>query len=367
MRFVEYNTKELLLIWLDSFNEISYNEKSELYEILKDEKSIKTELIKRSKDIPDGLRGKYDKILSSTDNGYLSIILKEMEEFGVVAVTKESKDYPDGLSSVEDSPLVLYCKGNKDLLKTKKFAIVGSRKSFPLSVAITKRYADAAAECGFTLITGIAEGVDGAVLTAAIDGGYPSISVLAGGLDDVYPKINKDLAEKISQNGLLISEYPIGTPAHKFHFPIRNRIIAALSDGVLIVSGGKKSGTVYTGEYALEYGKDLFAIPYSVGVESGITPNSFIKRNLAMLTDDPEDLFEFYGVEKKSVKDVLSNEELLIVNAIKEDCRHIEKIAEKLNKNVWEITPTVSMLEIKGVIIKSGVNEYSILKTVQEN
>ena len=363
----KYNKDELLLIWLDSFKELSYVEKSELYGLLKNEKSIKAALRKKILRLSAEINEKYDKIISSTDNGYLGIILNEMEEFGVVAITFSSDKYPKEFKVIENAPLVIYCKGNLDLLDTQKFAIVGSRKSIPLSIDIAKRYADAAAACGFTLITGIAEGVDRAVLDTALSNDYPVISVFAGGLDGVYPKIHEDLAEKVAENGLLISEYPIGCPAHKFHFPVRNRIIAALSRGVLIVSGGEKSGTAYTGEYALEYGKDLFAVPYSVNVSSGITPNAFIKRNLATFTDTPDDLFEFYKVEKPKAQESFTEDERKIINELKEGGAHVEKIADALNKNVWEITPIISVLEIKGIIIKSGINEYSLAKTIQEN
>lgn len=363
---VKYNKNELLLIWLDSFAELSYNEKLELYEFLKNEKSIKNALKGNVNAISAALKVKCDKILRSTDNAYLSIILNEMEEFGVVAITKESEKYPETLKTVEDAPLVLYCKGNVGLLNNDKFAIVGSRKSIPLSIELAKKYTAAAAECGFTLITGIAEGVDGAVLEKALEKGAPAVSVLAGGLDGIYPKMHESLAERVSEKGLLISEYPIGTPSHKFHFPVRNRIIAALSKGVLLVSGGIKSGTVHTGEYALEYGKDLFAVPYSVGISSGFTPNLFIKRGLAMLTDDVSDLFDYYNVDKPQGKESITEEESGIINTLKNGGLHVEKIAEILGKNIWEITPLISVLEIKGVVIQSGVNEYSLAKTIQE-
>lgn len=363
---MNYNQKELLLIWLDSFAVLSYAEKVNLYDLLKGESSIKAVLKSNAEKLSAALSEKFDKVLSSTDNGYLGNILKRLEEFGVRAITKESDGYPEQLKTVENAPLVLYAKGNVNLLNTEIFAIVGSRKSIPLSVELAKKYAAVAAKCGFTLITGIAEGVDGAVLATAAENGYPVISVLANGLDGVYPKIHDNLAAKVAENGLLISEYPIGSPAQKFHFPVRNRIIAALSDGVLIVSGGEKSGTAYTAEYALEYGKELYAVPYSVGVSSGITPNSFIKRGLATLTDDPNDLYEFFGKESPREEDNFTDEEKAIINSLSVGGAHVEKIAGALNKNVWEITPTLSVLEIKGTIIKSGVNEYSLAKTIQE-
>lgn len=360
----KYNTKELLLIWLDSFSELSYNEKFSLYEILKDAESIKRVLSEKHAEISALIKQKLSVILGCADNDYLLKTVKQMETAGITAVTKESKLYPHDLKVVEDAPLVLYCKGDVSLLGAKKFAIVGSRKSLPLSVELSKRYTKAVIDCGFVPVTGIADGVDGTVIETALNGNKV-ISVFASGIDCVYPKVNAELSERVAKTGLIISEYPLGVAAQKFRFPIRNRIIAALSEGVLIVSGGEKSGTVYTGEYALEYGKTLFAIPYSVGVPSGKTPNDFIKSG-AFLTDDPSDLYEFYGVSESQKSETLTEQEKAVLLSIGGGNTHIEKIAADLNVQTYELMPTLSLLEIKGQIVKSGANKYSLIKTIPE-
>ena len=142
--------------------------------------------------------------------------------------------------------------------------------------------------------------------------------------------------------------------------------IAGLSKGVLIVRAGKKSGTLYTAEYAEEYGRDLFAIPYSVGIASGVGTNDLIKRG-AILTDTPEDILLFYGIEeKKSETEELTDIEKAVVTAIAEEPLHIEKICEKTGKKVFEIASVLSFLEIKGIIVKAGINVYGLGKNLSE-
>ena len=360
----KYNTKELLLIWLDSFSELSYGEKVSLFDELKNETSIKSK-INSIKTVSPRLKEKLIALSGVADNSYLSGIIKRMDDFGITAITKESELYPEELKTIETPPSVLYCKGNLELLSGKKFAVVGSRKSLPISIELTEKYVKAIVDCGFTPVTGIADGVDGKVLKTAIEINCGAISVFAGGLDMVYPTSNVSLAESVSKSGLIVSEYPLGVPTKKYSFPLRNRIIAGMSEGVLIVSGGEKSGTVSTGNYAMEYGKDVFAIPYNVGIQSGKAPNGFIKKG-AFLTDEPDDIYDFYGISKKAENVVLSEDETLIIRLIGDGNEHIERIAEKLNKSAYEIMPILSLLEIKGQIIQSGANKYSLIKTIPE-
>ena len=143
-------------------------------------------------------------------------------------------------------------------------------------------------------------------------------------------------------------------------FPVRNRIIAGLSKGVLIVSAGKKSGTIYTAEYAEEYSRDLFAVPYSVGVSCGEGTNDLIKRG-AILTDSPTDILSHYGIETRvEEKPQLTDAENQILDILKDGEMHIEKISLKLNKKIFEITPIVALLEVKGYICRAGINVYSL-------
>ena len=242
------------------------------------------------------------------------------------------------------------------------FSIVGSRKSLPLSIKIAQDYAKELSNAGFTLVTGIAQGVDEVVLKTALEQSGKVISVLAGGMDNIYPVQNVDLVDKIAKQGLIISEYPPETPVLKHHFPIRNRIIAGLGKGTLIVSGAKRSGTQHTANYAEEYGRDLFAIPYSIGIATGEGCNDLIKRG-AMLTDTPEDILGYYGISKEEKQEMnFSEEEKQIIKALKDGEQHVDKICQLVGKKIFEVLPTLSILEIKGVVNKNGVNVFGLAR-----
>ncbi len=359
-----YNKEELILIWLDSFLGLEYKHKIEIYKYLKNAQKI-TEGLSQAKDYIQSSVGQseFNTLMNSANPNYLDYILNELDRKDIEVITIDSKEYPESLLNVELKPLVLYYKGDIKLLNENGFAIVGSRKSLPLSFSLTRDYAKKLVK-HFTLITGIAEGVDSEVIRTALENHGKVISVVAGGLDNIYPSNNKSLADQVAKNGLLISEQPPKVAPKPYFFPIRNRIIAGLGKGVLIVSGGLKSGTLYTAEYAGEYGKDLFAIPYNVGVKSGEGCNELIKRG-AILTDTPKDILDFYRLEDKEQDVQLTDAEKDIVKALSVGQMHIEKLSAVLNKRTFEIMPTLSILEIKGIVAKGG-NVYELIRNYSE-
>lgn len=357
---VRYKQEELCLIWLDSFLGLEYKHKLELFNKISGKSDIKAVLLSLKEYIINAIgENEFNTVINSANGEYFSGVIKRLNDKSVIAVTLKSENYPEILKVIPHPPLVLYAKGNLNLLKEKSFAVVGSRKSLPLSIKLAENYSEELLRANFTLVTGIAEGVDCAVLKTAVEKKGKVISVIAGGFDNVYPKSNLDLLNKVVESGsLAISEYPPETTPRPYHFPVRNRIIAALGVGALIVSGAKKSGTLYTAEYAEEYGKDLFAIPYSAGIESGAGCNDLIKRG-AMLTDTPKDILEFYGEYSEKPKIELTEREREVISALKDGEQHIEKLSGALNLRAFELTPTLSILEIKGLVVKSG-NVYGL-------
>ena len=357
----KYTNQELCLLWLDSFIGLEYIHKQQLYKLINGKPDIR-KLIERGKDyIVSNLSEKvYDTVHASATAEYMDFLMGGLERRNIAAVTVVSEDYPDKLKSISAPPLVLYCKGDASLLKSRAFGIVGSRKSLPLSLSLASEYTKALSKAGFTIVTGIAEGVDTAVLSAATDCGARPVSVIAGGFDNVYPKSNASLFEKVVKNGLAVTESPPETTPLPFLFPVRNRIIAGLAEGVLIASGGLKSGTLYTAEYAEEFGRDVFAVPYSPGVASGAGCNELLKRNPhIMLTDSPKDILDFYGITpEKTERSALNETETKILSLLSEGGKHIDGICSALGMRVQEIAPFLAMLEIKGYVFKNGVNVY---------
>ena len=360
---MKYNAKELCLIWLDSFIGLEYKHKKAIFDKLGEGDLSLAYFLKESKeDIIAAIgENQYATLLNSARKDYLKFILNSLERGGITAITSESEDYPELLKNTDIPPLVLYAKGRKELLNSQTFAIVGSRRSIPLSLGIAKNFTENLCSAGFTLVTGIAEGVDQTVLETALKCGGNVISVIAGGLFNVYPASNKALADSVAENGLIISEQPPEVKPMPYMFPVRNRIISGISNGVLVVSGRNKSGTVYTAETALAYGRDVFAVPYSVGVESGAYCNKLIKEG-AFLADSPEDILSHYGKCVDDVKEEgYTEEEKEILSSLKDGSLHIEKICEITGKTVVEITSVLTVLEIKGKIFKTGTNVYGLV------
>lgn len=361
-----YSAPEKVLIFLDSFLGFEYKFKRQLCDYAEKVESFE-QFIEDIKEFVCSTVGEkeYNTIKSSLTQQYIETLLLNLDKKGIKVTTYLSNDYPENLFQVEWPPLVLYYKGDIEVCNGELFGIVGSRKSLTVSLSVAERYAKELSNANFTLVTGIAEGVDAKVLTTALSNGGKVVSVIAGGLDNIYPKKHTELIERVAENGLVLSEYPPEVSPKPFHFPVRNRIIAGLSKGVLIVSGGKTSGTLYTAEYANDLSKDLFAIPYSVDVPSGAGCNDLIKKG-AYLTDTPKDILDFYGVTVEKQKVSLTDSEREIISALKDGSLHIEKISALLKKQVFEITPLLSVLEIKGIIAKSG-NVYGLTRNDLED
>ncbi len=363
----KYTNSELCLIWLDSIIDLDYKHKREIYNLINGKEGIK-EVLEAQKQEIIALVGNahYTALIESANKSYFNFVLEQLEKAGVTVVTVDSESYPEKLKETPFAPLVLYTKGNVELLNSDCFSIVGSRKSLPLSIALAEDFAKTLSKSGMTMVTGIAEGVDETVIKSALKESGKVISVLGGGFNNIYPASNSKLVEQIAQKGLVITEYPLEVKPMPHHFPIRNRIIAGLSKGALIVSGGIKSGTQHTANYAVEYGRDLFAIPYSVGISSGAGCNQLIKHG-AFLCESPSDILDFYGVEEKQDKKVeLTEEQKAIVRVLADGQMHIEKISKRLNKQIFEILPNISVLEIQGIVNRNGVNVYGLTKNVLE-
>ncbi len=186
-------------------------------------------------------------------------IRESLKPAGIRAVPIDSPDYPTLLRNITDAPFVLYLRG--DWPGGRCVAVVGSRRSTGYGLGMTERLAGGLSEAGFIIVSGLARGIDTAAHAAALHAGGKTAAILGNGLDSVYPPENRMLAERILRNGCLLSEYPPGTPPAPHHFPVRNRIVSGVSEAVLVVEAGERSGSLITVQCALEQGRDVFAVP----------------------------------------------------------------------------------------------------------
>lgn len=363
---LKYTNAEMCLLWLDSFESLEYKHKKEIFNLIDGKESIKG-VIHSAKDYLVSVIGeeRFNVVSASATKEYLHSVLTEIERHGITPVTLFSKAYPQKLKDTPVPPLVLYAKGDVSLLDGETFGVVGSRKSSSLALKLADEFTTAISDAGFIVVTGIAEGVDKTVIESVIAAKGKIISVIAGGFGNIYPKTHVGLFDKIAKCGLVLSEHPFSVAPKPYMFPVRNRIIAGLSDGVLIVSAGRRSGAIYTAEYAEEYSRKVFAVPYSVGVACGEGTNELVKRG-AILVDRVSDVLSFYGFTEQKEEVLLSDDEKSLVNVLKNGEIHIEKICTTLGKKIYEITPLISSLEIKGYITQSGINVYSLCSTVSE-
>lgn len=203
-----------------------------------------------------------EKIKNLENRKKIIVHEKYMLEHNIELITIKDKEYPAKLRYIENAPICLYCLGNKEILKQKCVAVIGSRECSYYGKTMSQAFSYLMAKNNISVISGLAKGIDGFAHIGAIQAKGNTIAVIGTGIDIVYPKENKEIIDKIvKNNGLIISEYPLGTKPNKENFPRRNRIISGISDGVLVVEAREKSGALITVEYALEQGKNIYVVP----------------------------------------------------------------------------------------------------------
>ena len=224
---------------------------------------------------------------------------EKLRENGVRVVTCTDAAYPSQLRQIYDPPAVLFVQGRVELLQGVMVALVGSRRATPYGLAAAERLAADLANAGIVVVSGMARGVDTAAHVGALNSGGGTVAVFGCGLDLIYPAENRKLAARIAGEGLLVSEFPLGTPAHPQNFPIRNRIVSGLSEGVVVVEGMEYSGSLITARLALDQNREVFAVPGNITAKSSFGPNLLIKQG-AQLVQTATDILDGLSWEARS-------------------------------------------------------------------
>ena len=245
--------------------------------------------------IEDGIKEKHaEEIISNMYRQNIDKYIKYMTKNNIDIVTINDKEYPDKLKVIYDSPIVLYIKGNKNILNEKSIAIVGARECTKYGENIARKLAYNLSVNNINVISGLARGIDSFAHKGSIMANGKTIAVVGSGLDMVYPKENEGLFnEIINKKGLVISEYIIGTKPIAKNFPRRNRIISGLSNGVIVVEAKEKSGTLITVDFALEQGKNVYAIPGNIDNKNAFGTNNLIKQGAKIVTNMQDILEDF--------------------------------------------------------------------------
>jgi DNA processing protein len=221
-------------------------------------------------------------------------ILGSCYRLGIRILTMQDAAYPERLRNIDDPPVLLYCRGTVPAFDTEPvLGIVGTRQASAYGLVQAKQLGYQIGRMGGIVVSGAAAGIDTLSLKGALTAGRPVVGVLGCGIDVVYPANNRGLYEDIAQYGCLMSEYPPGTPPLGEHFPVRNRIISGLSLGIVVIEAPKKSGALITARCALEQGRDVFAVPGNVGVES-CEGNIQLLKEGAIVVEDGWDVMKEY-------------------------------------------------------------------------
>jgi len=292
---------------------------------------------------------------------------KLIEKYNIKFLTYLDDDYPDCLKNIYAPPLVLFYRGNLPLkYLNNTFAIVGTRRADAYGRFIASKISRELAAKGVIIVSGLAYGVDTIAHRSCLESNGTTIAVMATGCDQIYPPANRELAEKILEKGALVSEYLPGIEAERYFFPQRNRIISALSMGTLVVQGKQSSGSMLTAKYALDQGKELFAIPGQINNQLSEGPNYLIK-NGANIVLDSDDIFSSFAnidiVEQLSIFPELSNQEKLVYNIIKTANRaiYLDEIIIKSKIPVTIISSLLLNLELKGVVEALPGSKYTYI------
>ena len=270
------------------------------------------------------------------------------------------KDLPQEIKKIKEPILGLFILGKLNLNFPLKIAIVGTRKTSNLGKKISFDFSKNLVEIGALIISGLAYGIDEYAHKGALSVGKENIAVIGSGLDLIFKDPRKKLAEKILEaGGAIISEYPLGSKPLAHHFPLRNRIIAGLCDGVLVVEAPIDSGALITARYALEFGKDIFAVPGNI-YEKNYEGSLRLIQEGAKLVIEPEDILKEFDFKiPQKIKDLsLSPKEKLIVEALKVGGQTIQELLEATKLSANELLSLLSHLEIKGIIFNQGGRFY---------
>lgn len=242
-----------------------------------------------------GLPSKVRLALEDKDLTQAEDILAQCRRLGIQILTRQDAAYPRRLGELDTAPCVLYVKGTLPQIdREAAVALVGARDASPYGIMAAGQLGLELARQGVLVVSGSARGIDAAALQGALRGGGQVVSVLGNGIDVIYPAGHQDLYEDVAAAGALVSEYPPGTPPVGAHFPVRNRLIAGLCLGVLVVEGTETSGSLITARWALEQGRDVFAVPGGIDAPLSQGPNGLIRRGEAKLIQDAWDVVEEY-------------------------------------------------------------------------
>jgi len=283
--------------------------------------------------------------------------IEKIRKLNARIITFDSEEYPPLLKEIDYPPVLLYALGKKIPSDQFFIAVVGSRNASHYGIRTAGNISYRLARLGIGIVSGMAKGIDTYAHKGAIKANGYTIAVLGTGIDVIYPRENRELFQKIKESGTIITEFPTGTPPEAKNFPIRNRIISGISKGVLVVEATRRSGSLITASFAIDQGREVFAIPGMIDSIRSQGTHFLIKQG-AKLVEDVEDILEEFGIrveepqDKKEDKALikLNNQEKKIYECLDETPVHIDEIIRSTELDPSEVLSTLLRMELKGIV-----------------
>lgn len=308
-----------------------------------------------------GLAPKAKESLNNKDTAKREVFWTELQNATITILHEDNPLYPRLLHEIPDRPVLLYVRGNFDwttLNQKPTIALVGSRKFTAYGEQVAERLSYDLSQAGFVVVSGLAFGIDKRAHAGTLESGGETLAVLGGGLmdQDISPRSHLSLAKNILTQGALISEYPPHAEVYAANFPLRNRIIAGLSQGVVVIEAAEKSGSLITANLALDYNREVFAVPGSIFSPVSTGTHALIKRGAKLVThakDVIEELtpqLSLFDTPPEALPPTLTEKEILIYQVLDHEAKDTHILLQATRLSITELQATLTLLELKGLI-----------------
>jgi len=349
-----YTKTEKVIMWLTTFDFMSYkkakfiidqfDDLEELFDHISNYKSVLSKMFSAFE---------INELILENNFSYIDNVIRNYDELDIEIVTIRSEKYSNLLKEIDSPPILLYCKGDTNLLKSTCLGVVGTRRATKYGKDMCDKFVKDIACQNITIVSGLAEGIDTCAHKATLDVHGKTIAVLGGGFDHIYPPDHQSLAYEIANKGLLISEQRPKKLSSKYLFPLRNRIIAGISDGTLITEASIKSGTIHTKDFALDYGKIVYAVPGNIDSFNSELTNEVIKTGQGQCVTSGKDILDELNFDSEVGENVLvdlSPDEQKIVSLLRKGMQNIDYLTKNCDLDINNFNSCLTMLEIKGII-----------------
>ncbi|WP_371866943.1 DNA-processing protein DprA [Duganella fentianensis] len=279
--------------------------------------------------------------------------LRWQEQGGHALLAYGAPGYPPLLARLPAPPLLLYVQGRRELLACTALAIVGSRNASQQGKLTAQRMAHALSDAGLTIVSGLAQGIDGAAHAGGLAGQGSTVAFIGTGPDRIYPAANAALARRIAVEGCVVSEFALGTPPLRDNFPCRNRLISGLAAGVLVVEAAAKSGSLITARLAVHQGKELYAMPGSIHATLAKGCHQLIRRDGAKLVESADDILVDLGLLERAGAGYTQPDDAFVdtlLQALGQQCATADGLSQQLNQPVAELQGQLLALELAGLV-----------------